>query len=325
MYIILIISVLLSPLAYGDSTAINVCEALNLSNCEGITKQIRRTSAKSLPSAGTATQFNPANVSHDRGFGVETFYQPTNSPTFSFVTGTGKAGAALVSSKIENAFFGNRSIELDEDFIDRRQGKKQYKSDKYSLALGAALFKRRNFSLDVGLLAKYNTDIKRINPGAGAAVRIGPISLGASVYQDDVFLKFGDRVNPFSGATYASEFGADSYQEKFKVKNFFAGVVIGNLFLDMGSISTHYKFYEEDVSIKIYSASYIWKKFLFNVAMRDETSPSLKYNDGEYTRERDKKEFYTGLQYSLSQNLIVGLHYNYYLLQEVAGSLVLFF
>ena len=123
----------------------NLCEALNLVNCEPIHKMTRRSSSKSVPSSGTASQFNPANVSHDRGVGLETFWNPKNSPTFNFVTGTGKAGAALVSSKLENGFFGNRVIELDEDYLERREAGKEYSSDKYTLALGGALFKRRNF------------------------------------------------------------------------------------------------------------------------------------------------------------------------------------
>ena len=104
MFILLLITLVLSTEAFAAG-ATNVCEVLNLTNCEGINKQIRRTSAKSIPSTATAAQFNPANVSHDRGFGVETMYQPRNAPSFSVVTGTGKAGAALVSSKIENGFF----------------------------------------------------------------------------------------------------------------------------------------------------------------------------------------------------------------------------
>ena len=86
----------------------NLCDVLNLPNCSSVHKMGRRASAQSVPSAGTATQFNPANVSHDRGVGVETFYQPGNSPTLSFVTGTGRMGFGLISSKIENGFFGKR-------------------------------------------------------------------------------------------------------------------------------------------------------------------------------------------------------------------------
>jgi hypothetical protein len=303
----------------------NFCEALNLVNCEPIHKMTRRSSSKTLPSSASAAQFNPANVSHDRGGGLETFYWPGNSPTFNFVTGTGNAGAALVSSKLENAFFGNRVMELDGNYLERREEKEQYKSEKYTLALGAALFKRRNFGLDIGLLGKYNQNVKRVNPGAGLSMRMGPLSLGASVYQDDVFLKFKDYVNPQTGMPYSVDFGMESYQEKFTVQSYFAGIQIKNLFFDAGLIKTRYKLYDDDVEIKIFSASYIWKKFLFNLAYRDEESPMPKYKNGELEYESRDQAIYAGIQYSINKYIIVGLHYNYYLLDELAGSFVIFF
>jgi hypothetical protein len=291
-YAILILAFSLSEVRAAE----NFCEALNLINCDPIHKMTRRSSAKSLPSSGTAAQFNPSNVSHDRGVGLETFYQPSQSPSFNFVTGTGKAGAALVSSKLENAFFGNRVPEIEEDYLERIENKEQYKSNKYTLALGVALFKRRNLGLDLGVLTKYNEKTKRMNPGGGLAMRIGPVSLGASVYKDDFFLKTID------------------YQETFTVQNYFAGIQIKNLFLDAGVIKTHYKFYDDDSEIKLYSASYIWNKLLFNLAYRIET-----------VYEKDESEIYAGLQYSLNKYLILGVHYNYYLLDEMAGSLTIFF
>lgn len=316
---------ILLVLTAQTQAATDICEVLNIKNCPGVSKQARRSSAQSLPTVGTAVQFNPANVSHDRGLGVETVYQPSQSPSFSFVTGTGKTGAAIVSSKIENAFFANRVIELDPNYLDRRKNKNQYKSDKYSLALGAALFKNKSFSLDLGLLLKYNTDIKRVNPGAGVSARIGILTLGASVYQDDVKLKFKDLYNPLTGNLYSQDYGSDSYQEKFTVQNFFAGIRIKNLFLDAGVIKTYYEFYDDNSNINLYSASYIWNKFLFNLALRREESPAPKYKDGVLSSERESSDIYGGIQYSFNQNLIIGAHYNYYLLDELSLSATLFF
>ncbi len=313
-------------LLVSDSRAAStdVCEVLNLSNCSGVQKMGRRSSAQSLPSSSTAAQFNPANVSHDRGFGVETMYQPDNSPTFSFVSGTGKVGAALVSSKVENSFFGNRVVELEEDYFERREDDKQYDSEKQTLALGGGLFKNRKFSLDVGLLLKYNSDIKRVNPGVGMAVRWGFLNFGAAQYQDDVKLKFRDLVNPNTGNTYEVEFGDDEYEERFTVRNYFAGIKIRNLFLDAGVINTYYKFDDEETVIRLYSAAYIWKNFLFNVALRQEDSPRWRYKDETLLDERKKHETYGGIQYSFNQHFILGVHYNYYLLREYAASLTIF-
>lgn len=301
-----------------------LCQNLNLVNCEGVSKQSRRSSAQSLPSVATAAQFNPANVSHDRGFGLETIYQSGNPLSFSFVSGTGKTGVALVSSKLENAFFGNSGIELDDKYDDRQKRQKQYKSDKYSLALGAGLLKSRNMSLDLGLLFKYNQDLKRVNPGAGLAIRIPYFNIGAAVYQDDVFLRFNDSYNSRLNIPYSVQFENETYQERFIVQNLFAGFNYKNLFFDVGVIKTHYKFYDDNVNIRIYSLAYIWNKFLLSLALRDETSPLPKYAEEGLVEQDKRQDAYLGVQYSVNKRLILGIQYNYYLLRDTSLSLTFF-
>ena len=163
-----------------------------------------------------------------------------------------------------------------------------------------------------------------MNPGAGTSIRWGIFNVGASYYQDDVKLKFRDLINPNSGVTYALEFGDDEYEERFNVKNYFAGIKIQNLFLDAGIINTHHKFYQDDTTIRLYSAAYIWRNFLFNLAVRQEESPNWRYTQHSLVDERKKNETYGGIQYSFNQHLIMGVHHNYYLLRELAASLTLF-
>ncbi len=304
----------------------SLCDVINLPNCSSINKMARRSSAQSLPSVGTASQFNPANVSHDRGIGMESFYQSGNTPSFNIVTGTGRTGAALVSSRIENGFFGNRVLELDEDYIERHEKDNQYKSPKYSFALGRALYKGKNLGIDVGMLFKYNTKIKQVNLGTGLSMRLGFLSLGASVYKDDVHIKFRDVEVPQTNQTYEDLTGKQSYQEKFTVTNYFAGLKFANIFLDYGVISTKYKLFDnEPVKIQLYSASFIYKKWLLNSAMRKELSPMQKFKDGELSYDETQTAYYGGLQYSLNKFMIVGMHYNYYLLEEISASLAVFF
>lgn len=319
----LILSFFLS-IAGAHAASSEVCEVLNLPNCSGVQKMGRRSSAQSIPSSATAAQFNPANVSHDRGVGVEAMYQPGQRPSFSFVTGTGKTGAALVSSKIENGFFGNRVIELEDDYFDRREDEDQFASEKQSLALGGALWKNSSFSFDVGALFKYNPAIKRVNPGGGLSLRWGFVNFGASYYQDDVKLKFRDLVDPRTGLPYEFTFGDDEYEERFNVQSYFAGVKLANLFLDAGVIESRHKFYQDDTVIRLYSAALIWGNMLFNLAHRQEDSPGWRYTEEGLVDERKKHETYGGVQYSFGQHIIMGVHYNYYLLREVAGSLTLF-
>ena len=103
------------------------------------------------------------------------------------------------------------------------------------------------------------------------------------------------------------------------------GLKLGNLYLDWGRIKTFYKFYNDDINITIYSASYIWKKFLLNVATRNEDTPLLKYQDEKLINQREQVSTYGGIQYSLNSYAILGVHYNYFLLDEVSASLALFF
>jgi hypothetical protein len=306
----------------------DLCEILNLKNCSGVTKLVRRSSAQSLPSSTTAAQFNPANVSHDRGWGTEVMYQPGNPPSLSFVSGTGKVGAALVSSKIENGFFGNRVIELEPDYLERRDENTQYLSDKYTLSAGASLWKNKWFGLDLGLMGKYHPEIKQVNPGIGLSGRLWNLTFGASTYRDDVFLKFEDKVDPRSETDYATLYGDETYKERFNVQNYFMGLRFKKVFFDAGIIRTRYRFYGEnngDSMIHLYSFAGIWRKFLFNIAYRHERSPLWRYDGKDLVDERRKNETYYGVQYSFNQHFITGLHYNYYLLREFAVSGTLFF
>jgi hypothetical protein len=291
---VLLIFLVTSP-AWGKES---LCEALNFDDCDKIHRMSRRSSARSLPSTASAAQFNPANVSHDRGFGVEAFHDPGNPVTLNFVTGTGKAGAALVSAGLENAFFGNRVPERGNELAARIESKRHYRSEKHSLALGAAAFKRKNFGFDLGVMGKYNQATSRANPGAGLAMRLGPLTMGASVYQDDYLLNF-----------------AQPYHETFTVQSYFAGLMIGNISLDAGLMQTHYRFYGADQTIRIFSASYIWQKFLFTLAHRSETIPVLD----------PVESIYTGIQYSINRYIVGGLHYNYFLLEEMSMSVAVFF
>lgn len=306
----LFLTSLLSVSALAEET---FCDALNLPNCSGVNKITRRSSAKSMPSAGSASQFNPANVSHDRGFGVESFIQAGNPLNYALVTGTGRTGAAMISSGNENGFFGNRIIENSDDFLERRLEQKQYKSQKYSGAFGLALLKNNTVNLDLGVSAKYNQNIKKINPGAGVSMRVGAFSAGVSNYKDDVFL----RSDSFSLG--------ENYQESFQIQTFFVGVKIKNFFLDAGTMSTKFDGFDETFHIRIYSSAFIYKKFLFNMALRQEESGVPKFENNELVFRRKENAFYYGVQYAAHKLLVLGLHYNYHLLDELSGSVAIFF
>ncbi len=290
----------------SSSYAIDICDVLNLKNCSGVTKQGRRTSLQSLPSPATSAMLNPATTSFDRGIGVELIHQSGNNLVWNLASGTGKLGGALISSSLENSFFGNRVSEIDNDYLERNLNKKQYVTKKHSLALGGKLFRKKHVSLDVGLMLKRHTKIGRINPGVGASGQLGPFRLGAAHYQDDFYLR-GNSLD-----------GTESYSERFMVSTYSIGTKIYNFSFDVGAIKTRYKRDEKDTEIFIYSGSYIYKNIMFNLAHRSEKSPAPKFIDDRLEYREETSNIFAGIQASLGKHLILGVNYNYFLLQEVS-------
>lgn len=283
-----------------------------------------RSSAQSIPTSSSAAGLNPGNISTVKGFGIETIYQPNNSLSSGIITGNGKVGA-LVSTTLENSFFGNRSIEIDDVYFERRRVNKQYKNKKLSLAMGSRIVDKRNIGLNLGLSVKRNPDIKKLNPGAGVSLRFYAFNFGAYFYKDDVRINLGNYINPYSGIMYRSIYNESYYQEKFSVLTYTIGTKIQNLSLDYGYLKTRYKFYNDITRISLYSSSYSYKKFLFNLAFRYEYSPNLTYLNDTMVVSRSKNDVYYGIQYLVNRYLVLGIQYNNFLLNELSAGLILFF
>jgi hypothetical protein len=226
-------------------------------------------SSNSSPSQAASGNLNPSNISEVKGLGLETIYQLSNPISYGFVTGTGKVGA-LVSTTLENSFFGNRSIEIDDVNYSRNVNKKQYKNTKFSLGIGAKLFERKIFSLSVGLSAKRNPDVRVINPGAGVSLKIGILRLGTYFYNDDIKINLSNYVNPSTLVPYSTTYNSSTYEERFHVATFTAGIKYKDFTLDYGIIKTKYNFYPDNTLITLYSTSYTYKKLTLNLSYRDE-------------------------------------------------------
>lgn len=283
-----------------------------------------RSSSQSLPSSSTAGGLNPGNISSVKGVGIETVYQPKNPLSFNIVTGNGKIGA-LISPTLENSFFGNRSIEIDELLAARKMDKIQYKNKKINLSLGAKLIDKSKIGLDIGFSIKRNPDIKKLNPGVGLSARLSFLNFGAYFYQDDQKVNLGNYYSPYTNVLYSRIYNSSTYQEKFSVATYTIGTKINNLSLDFGTIKTRYKFYPESTNINLYSSSYAYKNFLFNLALRKEESPNLEFVNGRLIVQREKSEIYYGAQYLVNHYIVVGLQYNNFLLKELSATCTLFF
>lgn len=260
-----------------------------------------------------------------KGLGVEVLYQPNNPLGFSLVTGTGKIGAALVSSSVENSFFGNRPIEIDDVYLQRRIDKKRYKSKKINLAVGTRLVNKKDYAFDIGMTLKRNPDIKKINPGFGFSGNVSYLNFGMSIYKDDVKIALGNYYHPQFGIPYNSIYNDFHYQEDFTVISYSIGTKIKNFTFDIGMIRTKYMFYPEETGILIYSAAYTYSRMLFNLAFRHEQSSNLKEENKGLVFSRDKKEIYGGVQYFFNKHITFGVAYNNFLVKDISTTLTLFF
>lgn len=280
-------------------------------------------SAKSS-SSSTSPLLNPSNIARVKGLGIETLFQANNDLDFSIVTGTGKIGGALVSSSGENSFFGNRALEIDEDYLTRYREKKRYDNNKISLALGAKVYDKSNLNIDVGLSLKRNKDIKKINPGLGFSANYKFITIGAHIYKDDVRLELKDYSDPYTGEMYSTKYGAPTYDEAYTVATLSLGIKISNFTFDIGHLTTNYKFYDSITSINIYTLGYIIKDFHLSAAYRTEVSRNMLIENDTLTIQKEKTYVYYGLQYMMFKYLMLGVGYNTFLMNEVSGTITIF-
>lgn len=281
-------------------------------------------SSKSTPSPSIASAINPANISKIKGLGLELIYQPSNSVGYALVSGTGKVGGAFLASSGENTFFGNRTIELDEVYLKRRLDDKWYKNKKLQFALGFSIFEQKNFSFDLGVSVKRNSDTSRLSPGYGFSGRFYFLNFGLYTYADDTKINLGDAINPDTGIPYTTQYNAPTYEEKFNVQTYTVGTKIKNLALDAALTKTNYDFYRRPTYVRIYSSSYVFRKFIFNLAYRNEDSDNQKEKNGHLFFERKKEDVYGGIQFLINKHLVVGAAYNHFLLKEISGNLTLF-
>lgn len=308
-----------------ESFAKDLCDLLELNNCGTITRGSRRSSLQSLPNTTTSASFNPATVSFDKGLGIEMMYASGNPIQFSLAGGTGKVGAAVISTSVENGFFGNRTVELDGVYANRIDKKKIYKSEKITLATSFKLYRKRNFALDLGLIAKRHSEIKKINPGAGLSATLGPLTLGASVYQDDFLLKLADVSKYPTGTVYDNVFTEETYTEKFTVTTLSGGLRLWACSLDGGIIRTKYKEYQDASTAQIVAGSCIYKRARVMLATRTEKSNALKYIDDQLVNAETQTKTFWGIQGAFGKHLILGISYNYFMLDEYSLNASIFF
>lgn len=275
-------------------------------------------------SSSRSASLNPSNIARVKGLGVETLLQDNNDPAFTFVTGTGNVGGALISSSGENSFFGNRSLELDDEYYVRYTEKKRYTNNKLSAALGAKLYDKRKMTFDLGISLKRNKFIKKINPGVGFTAGYKNFTFGAHIYKDDVRLNLSNTFDYYSGQSNVLKYNSFTYDEYYTVKTATIGLKIENLTFDIGYLSTRYKFYNIDTNILIYTLGYNFKKLYLTAAYRSESSAN-RYFENDTLIEKNNKTFYHyGAQLIVFKHLMLGVGYNTFMMNEVSATVTVF-
>lgn len=271
----------------------------------------------SSPSPGAQIKINPSAVPTEKGYGLETIYF-TQEADFSLVRGNGRMGASLSPSNSEDTFFGAPGLETSEDLQERKSDRLKYPTQKFTLATAFNLKEKkgsglRRYSFKVGLMGKYNKLTHRITAGAGLNAVWGAVSAGYSIYGDETQLEY----SPY----FTEDF-------RYQVQTYNIGIHLSSLILNYSNLRMRMSDVDEDLArIHLYTASLTAGKFIFTASKRVEQSqlPTYNYETEQVEYKENKEEYFGGIQYALSKNLMAGFLYNYYLLREAAVTATLYF
>lgn len=286
-----------------------------IDNCDSASGRNGPTSESST--TGGKIKINPAAVPTAKAFGFETITFDSEVDV-GLVRGNGRIGAALSPTNSEETFFGPPGFAFSGETLLRKQAKKKYPSQKVTLASAFNVAEKqsstfKSYSFKIGLMGRYNRLTQEISPGMGVSGSLGPLSFGASAYDDQTQLDpddlDGDGVRPLY---------------LYQVRTYSVGLFLSSIVLDY----SHLQLDTDELStVQLYTASFFVKKWILTASRRVENSSNPYYNFDTKSLEvqQFKEDHFGGIQYSLTKNLIVGALYNYYLLREYAVTATLFF
>lgn len=273
-------------------------------------------SYSSNPSSNSQIQINPSSVPTEKGFGLEgIFFKGT--PDLGIVRGNGRVGAAISPANSEETFFGPPGFENSSDLLYRKMNSEKYPNQKVTLASAFILTEKNGsgfgrYGLKFGLLAKYNKYTENIKPGGGLSGVLGPFTFGYSIYGDET------RLNDDLPTEQTLDYQVQTYS---------AGLFLSSLILDYSHLQLGHSSNSITSDVSIFTASLLWKKFIFTASKRIENSPRQTYNYDTRQLESavSKEDYFGGVQYSVLNKVMVGALYNYYLLREFSVTTTLFF
>ncbi len=308
-------------LLFGPSQVLaeSICQKLKLKDCPWASYS--KSSSASMPSQSSGFNFNPSSIPTERGLGIE-ILNYNGDQDFALVTGTGRIGAAISPSNYEDSFFGNMSFETQADYLERKKAGKKFTSNKYAFATAVNIFKNKkrgmkNLKLNLGLIAKYNSDTSKFNWGMGSSIELGYFTIGASKYKDDYYIE-DNTITP-----------KYEYFERYNVETFTVGIKLPHIIADYTYLNDVFDYYgtRYDNTISLLTATVFYKKWMFTYGHRKEVSFRPKYNFDTQTLEDEeiKYETFLGVQYTINKHFIAGLYNNYYLNRGLTLGLTGFF
>lgn len=277
----------------------------------------RRGSSSSMsggPTSSSRVQVNPSAVPTEKMLGFEVIGYKGEGD-FGIVRGFGRVGAAITPSNSEETFFGAPSAETSDYYLARKVAAQKYQQQKFTLATAFNLIEKgsglRQMILNLGVMARYNSLTKATTPGAGLSGIFGPFSFGYSVSRDETQL-------PVAVA------GEDTSKVQSILETYSLGLYLNALILDYSTIRTQNS---ELLVVNLFTTTLLVKKFILSAARRVETSsrPGFNFRTKSLESEFEKVEYFYGIQYQATKNLMVGALYNYYLLREASVTATLMF
>lgn len=271
------------------------------------------------PSAGGQVKINPSAVPIEAGFGIEGLFFKQEVDV-AIVRGNGRVGAAISPSNSEETFFGPPGFELESKYYERKLNAEKFPNQKYTLATAIGLVDKagsglHTFTLRMGLMAKYNKLTKNVTPGAGLSGVLGPLTFGGSIYNDETQIE-----DPIPD-------GTNTTRITYQVQTYNVGVFLSSLIVDYSHLRLQIPDNPDISEVNLVTASLLVDKFILTAAKRTENSSrrSFNYDTKLLETKQIKEDVFGGIQYAPNKNLMFGLLYNYYLLNELSVAATIFF
>ncbi|XGC81148.1 hypothetical protein ACES2L_01465 [Bdellovibrio bacteriovorus] len=309
----------LTPLAANAGIPDVRCQLIN--QCDSSSKGSSG-GGGGAPSTGSKVKINPAAVPTEKGYGIESIFF-SNEGDLSFVRGTGRFGAAISPSNSEDTFFGQPGFEYSFQTQERKTDREKFPNNKVTLATAFNLFEKtgsglNNYSLNVGVMGRYNKISYGTTGGGGLNGSLGAFSFGYSVYNDQ------------SAMSYDDSFGGTAYDViKYQVHTYNLGLFLHSLSLDYSNLKVLVPDYVEPAfaTVQTYTATLSMKKAILTLSQRVEESPTMAYNyeTKQMENKNVKVEYFGGVRFGVTKNIMLGALYNYYLLREFSLSTTLYF